>query len=190
MSEPGTPSEGPPPSGPSGPPQLGLPPLAPPGPAGGLPPPSTNAPPPVPTDQLPNPPSGRRRTVLWVRIAVAVLVFGSAGIGLLVRTIREAKATPADKAACAAVLTAVESRGSQAAAMFSALAAADDQTLREGSTNIVADLNARNDSGFTSDLNKVIHRCNGLSSDFRGKFKKFCDANPTECKHTNNISPF
>jgi len=135
----------------------------------------------------------KRKRVSRVRsIRVGILIFFllTAGLGWVVRTVREANATPNDKAACAGVLSAVRTNGQTVVAMIDGLGKANDKTLLSARQSMLADASQRNDAAFVDDLNKAIGRCRDLSSEFRDGFHQYCQATANACKHTSKLTPF
>ncbi len=133
-------------------------------------------------------PKARRR--IGAGRALLLIFLLLAGLGWLVRTVRQASATPADKAACAATLSAFQTNFKSGAAMLSSLELANDKTLLGARGDMTTHIQQRNMNALGEDINKVIHRCNGLSSSFKSGFQSFCDGHPGYCKETFHIGPF
>ena len=125
------------------------------------------------------------------RIAIIALFLLLAAVGWVVRTVREARATPNDKQACTSVLGVIELPIEQTmSSMMTDLGKADDNTLRATRTNIVADLSSKNIPSFAADLNKAIGRCRDISGEFRNKFSKYCETHANSCTHSTKLNPF
>lgn len=133
-------------------------------------------------------PKVRKRVGVGRVILLVFLVL--AGSGWLVRTIRQTRATPADKAACAATLSAFQTDFRTAPAMLSSLEFANDKTLLAARGDMTTHLQQRDTTALGNDINKVIHRCNGISSSFKSGFQSYCDTHPGVCKETFHIGPF
>jgi hypothetical protein len=113
-----------------------------------------------------------------------------AALGWVVRTVRQASATPADKAACSATLATFSNPATGMPVMLHDLELANDKTLLGARGDMTTHIAQRNLAALGDDLNRVVHRCNGLSSDFRSGFKSFCNTHPGYCKQTFHIGPF
>ena len=75
-------------------------------------------------------------------------------------------------------------------AMLNDLEFANDKTLLGARGDMSVDIPNGNATALGNDVNKVINRCNQLSSDFKSGFKTFCDSHPGYCKQTFHIGPF
>jgi hypothetical protein len=116
-----------------------------------------------------------------VRVVVLVLVLGGALLGFLLRTFREARATPNDKAACDSALLAIKTFGEQSSGLIPAVSKADDEPIREMAPRLAADISNRDEAGLVNDVNELIHRCGQISSNFRNEFNDFCEAHKEQC---------
>jgi hypothetical protein len=181
---------------PSNVPQLGVPSLGVPG--VGAPQPSTYQDP-DPNDPrnypgaLPahlNKPPVKKRRRIGVGRALLLIFLLLAGLGWLVRTVRQASATPADKAACSATLSAFTTPATGMPLMLHDLEFANDKTLLGARGDMTTHIAQRNVAALGDDLNRVIKRCNDLSSQFRSGFKTYCDGHPGYCKETFHVGPF
>jgi hypothetical protein len=184
------------PTQPSNLPQLGVPSLG--VPSLGTPQPSTYTDP-DPNDprnypgalpaHLNRPPVKKRRRV-GVGRALLLIFLLLAGLGWLARTIRQASATPADKTACSATLSAFTTPATGMPLMLHDLEFANDKTLLGARGDMTTHIAQRNVAALGNDLNRVIKRCNDLSSQFRSGFKSFCDTHAGMCKETFHVGPF
>lgn len=140
------------------------------------------------TYRAPPPPRRTSRHGISRIILAGILLL--AALGWVVTQVRHARATPADKKACSSTLTAFSNPTAALPTMLRDLDFADDKTLLGARGDMQAHLAQRNVQGFSDDLNKVIRRCNQLSSEFKSGFKSFCDTHPGYCKETFQIGPF
>ncbi|HEV2685708.1 MAG TPA: hypothetical protein VGW79_03630, partial [Actinomycetota bacterium] len=105
--------------------------------------------------------------------------------------VRHAHATPADKTACASTLNALSNlTPTNLRSMLTDLEFANDKTLLGARGDLNTDIPSGNASAVGNDLNKVIQRCNQLSSEFKSGFQTFCNAHPGYCRQTFHIGPF
>lgn len=124
------------------------------------------------------------RMILLVFIVLAVS-------GAIVSQVRHARATPADKQACNATLGALQNiTPANMSAMLHDLEFANDKTLLGARGDMTTDIRSQNLDGLGKDLNRVIQRCNQVSSEFKSGFKTFCDLHPGYCRQTFHIGPF
>lgn len=178
------------------PPGLGVPPLGAPG-AGSTPAPGPGQPEivedyyPYVGPNVPQQPTPKRR-FRWTASRIILLVFIVLAVsGAIVSQVRHARATPADKAACTSTLGALQNiTPANMQAMLHDLEFANDKTLLGARGDMTTDIRSQNLDGLGKDLNKVIQRCNQVSSDFKSGFKTFCDLHPGYCKQTFHIGPF
>jgi hypothetical protein len=145
---------------------------------------------PIPTPgSLPPPPPGeyqagakpRRgigRRVISIVIAVVVVVAG----GAIFRAVREATASPKDKAACLATMTMIENSGRTIDEALRSWSAADDGKIRAEITNIQSAIAARDAQKLADAVNRVIARCDKISSQFRSRFSTYCKTHEGACK--------
>ncbi|TML78652.1 MAG: hypothetical protein E6G04_07610 [Actinobacteria bacterium] len=195
---------------PQQPPELGVPSYGGPSPGGqgagapptGTPPPSSTPPPagqpsqpeiiedyyPMVQPAKPAPPPRQRRGLGISRI-VAIGIILLIGLGWVVTQVRHAHATANDKAACSSTLAAL-STPATIPTMVHDLNFSDDKTLLGIAGDMTTHITQRNVTGVIDDLNRVIHRCNQISSEFKSGFKSFCDSHPGSCKETFHIGPF
>ena len=195
---------------PQQPPGLGVPSLAVPslggaaadGPPTGTPPPAGSPPPagqpgkpeiiedyyPMVQPAKPAPPPRQRRgpgVSRLVLIGIIVLI----GLGWVVTQVRHARATANDKAACSSTLSAL-STPATIPIMVHDLNFSDDKTLLGIAGDMTTHVTQRNVTALGDDLNRVIHRCNQISSEFKSGFQSFCDGHPGYCKETFHVGPF
>ena len=124
------------------------------------------------------------RMILLIFIVLAVS-------GAIVTQVRHARATPADKQACSATLGALQNiTPATLQTMLHDLEFANDKTLLGARGDMTSDIRAGSPDAIEKDLNRVISRCNQLSSEFKAGFQKFCDSHPGYCKQTFHIGPF
>jgi len=137
-------------------------------------------PPPMPGEY--RPPTAPRRSVARriVPIVIAVVVLG--GGGAIFRAVREATASPMDKAACLATVTMIENDGRTVDQALQSWAAADDEKIRVEISTVQAAIQARDAQGLADSVNRVIARCNRISSDFRDRFSTYCKTHEGACK--------
>jgi hypothetical protein len=137
-------------------------------------------PPPPPGEYQPGakPRRGTGRRVISIFIAIVVVVAG----GAIFRAVREATASPKDKAACNATVTMIENSGQTINEALQAWSAADDEKIRAEITNIQAAIAARDPQKLADSVNRVIARCNRFSSDFRSRFSTYCKTHEGACK--------
>jgi len=140
---------------------------------GSLPPP-----PPGEYQPAPKPRRGPGRRVISIVVAVVVVLGG----GAIFRAVREATASPKDKAACIATLTMIQDSGQSLEQALTSWAAADDDKIRAEIANIRAAINARDPQALADSVNRVIKRCNGISSQFRDGFSDYCKTHEGACK--------
>jgi len=125
-------------------------------------------------------PRGRR---IGRTVAIMVLVVVLLGvIGSVLRVVREASASPKDKAACAATASMIESEGATLDSAMQSWSAADDGGIRGEIENVRAAIVAQDASKLAESVNRVIARCNKISRDFRNRFDAFCKAHEGACK--------
>lgn len=182
------------------PPGLGVPSLGVPSPSGETgTPPTGSGQPEIVEDYYPyvgpstpqQPPAPKRRFRLTVSRMILLVIIVLAVSGAIATQIRHASATPADKTACTSTLGALSNQSpTQMAAMLHDLEFANDKTLLGARGQMTTDIQNRSLDGLGNDLNKVIHRCNQISGDFKSGFQKFCDTHPGYCKQTFHIGPF
>ncbi|TMK51600.1 MAG: hypothetical protein E6G59_08575 [Actinobacteria bacterium] len=138
----------------------------------------------------PKPPP-RQRSGLGISRIILICFLVLAALGWLVRTVRHASATPADKSACTSILTAAQNGTLLGDPnMMASLSQANDKALYAAYGLMLTDFNAKNGAEFVTDLNQAINRCNQISTDFKSGFKSFCDSHPGLCKQTFHIGPF
>jgi len=138
--------------------------------------------------QPPRPAKKRRRAGISRAILLIFLLL--AGLGWLVRTVRHASATPADKAACSATLAAFTTPQTGMPLMLHDLEFANDKTLLAARGDMTTHIQQQNVTALGDDLNRVIRRCNDLSGQFKSGFKAYCDGHPGSCKETFHVGPF
>ena len=134
------------------------------------------------------PPKQRRRGGVSRVILLVILVL--VALGWVVTQVRHARATPADKAACSATLSALTNPAVDFTPMLNDLELANDKTLLAARGDMTTHIMQKNLNALGDDLNKVIHRCNQVSSEFKTGFQSFCDSHPGYCKQTFHIGPF
>ena len=137
------------------------------------------------------PPRPRRFFRLTISRMILLVFIVLAVSGAIATQVRHAHATPADKQACSTTLgalTNITRPGLQA--MLHDLEFANDKTLLGARGDMSVDIPNGNATALGNDVNKVINRCNQLSSDFKAGFKTFCDSHPGSCKQTFHIGPF
>ena len=135
-------------------------------------------PPPGEYGPAPKPRRGIGRRVISIVIAVVVV----AGGGAIFRAVREATASPKDKAACIATLTMIQNDGQTIEEALQSWAAADDDKIRAEIAKIRAAIGARDPQSLADSVNRVIKRCNGISSQFRDGFNDYCKTHEGACK--------
>jgi len=141
------------------------------------------------TQQQPAPRRPRFRLTISRMILLAFIVLAVSGA--IATQLRHAHATPADKQACSTTLGALSNITRPGmAAMLHDLEFANDKTLLGARGDMTTDIRNANVNALGNDLNRVINRCNQLSSDFKSGFKTFCDSHPGYCKQTFHIGPF
>lgn len=136
--------------------------------------------PPSPWD-LQRPP--RRRLL---KPLLMLIFIGLPLLGFAVQTIREAKATPNDKAACNSVLTLITSDPESDdpapfIAMVEALRRADDGPLTENGTKLTQAIQGQDFASADQALVSLSDRCQDISSDYDDRLQRHCDARPAEC---------
>jgi len=136
----------------------------------------------------PAPPKPRRFLTASRIIALGFLTL--IVLGWVVKEVRQARATPRDKAACSATLAALASPATGIPLMVQDLNFTDDKTLLGAAGAMTTDIQQRNAAALGDDLNRVIHRCNQISSEFKSGFQSFCDTHPGSCKETFHVGPF
>jgi hypothetical protein len=136
------------------------------------------------------PPVIKQKRRVGIARAIVLIIVVLAALGWVVRTVRQASATPADKAACTATLSAVTTSGSTAPAMMSSLEQANDKTLLGARGDMTTAIAQHDLTKLVADLNKVIARCRDLSSSFRSGFHDFCTSHASSCKQSFHLSPF
>ena len=146
---------------------------------GSIPVPGSLPPPPPAEYQTPAKPrrSVGRRVIV---IVIAILVIG--GGGAILRVVREATASPKDKAACMATIAMIENSGQTIDQALQSWNAADDAKIQAEISSVQAAIQARDPQALADSVNRVIARCNRISSDFRDRFKKYCETNEGACK--------
>ena len=141
----------------------------------------------------PRPPAARRpRRFLTTTRIIAIGLIALAALGGIVRAVRQASATPADKAACASILSTAKQNKllTNPTDMMSSLSHANDKPLYAAYGLMLTDINAQNAGQYVTDLNQAIHRCNQISNDFKQGFLQFCDQNEGLCKREVHVGPF
>lgn len=137
------------------------------------------------------PPAQKRRFRLTVSRMILLVFIVLAISGFIATQVRHASATPSDKTACTSTLNALSNlNATSLRAMLHDLEFANDKTLLGARGDMSTDIPAGNATALDNDLNKVIHRCNQISGDFKSGFQKFCDSHPGYCKQTFHIGPF
>jgi hypothetical protein len=159
---------------------------------GAIPEPPSETPMPgaIPTPgSLPPPPPGEYRTPAPPRrslgrriVPIVILILLLGGGSAIFRAIREATASPKDKAACLATVTMIESDGRTIDQAMQTWAGADDDKIRAEIANVTAAIQARNAQALADSVNRVIKTCNKISSDFRERFKTYCTTHEGACK--------
>ena len=133
---------------------------------------------------------GKRRRSKKRFIPLAVILTLSL-TGAIVRSFREANADPSDIAACNATMPMVETpSGQTVVAAIDAWRGAKDSSISSQAPAFVSAAQANQGAQVDAVLNKVIHRCQSISPDFRDKFHQHCVAHPDQCTHKLNLSPF
>jgi hypothetical protein len=148
---------------------------------GAIPTPGSLPPPPPSEFQIPQKP---RRSIARRIIVIIIAVVVVAGAGAILRAVREATASPKDKAACSATITMIENSGQTIDQALQAWSAADDDKIRGEITNIQAAISARDAQALADAVNRVIKRCNGISSEFRDRFATYCKTHEGACKQS------
>jgi hypothetical protein len=184
------------------PPGLGVPSLGVPAPGSpgnpGTPPPAAGQPEivedyyPYVDPRGPQQPPPKRRGFRLTASRLILLVFIVLAVsGAIATQVRHARATPADKQACNTTLGALQNiTAANMQAMLHDLEFANDKTLLGARGDMTTDIRNQNLNGLGNDLNKVIQRCNQVSSEFKSGFKSFCDTHPGYCRQTFHIGPF
>jgi hypothetical protein len=133
----------------------------------------------------------RPRRFLTTGRIIAIGLIALAALGGIVRAVRQASATPADKQACASILSGAQQHNLlNNPEMMTSLSQANDKPLYAAYGLMLTDVNARNLTQFVTDLNQAIHRCNQISNDFKQGFLQFCDQNEGLCKREVHVGPF
>jgi hypothetical protein len=139
--------------------------------------------PPPPPAGLPEPRKPSRGRTIGRRVGMvflALVLLG--GIGAIVRVVREATASPKDKAACIATADMIETEGQTLESGLQAWSAADDSKIRAEITNVRLAIQTRDVQLLDDAVNRVIKRCNAISSAFRSRFDKYCETHTGACK--------
>ena len=177
---------------------LGVPPLGPPSASGpGTRPPGAGQPEivedyyPYVGPQTPQQPAPKRRVRLTASRMILLVFLVLIASGAIATQVRHAHATPADKTACSSTLGALSNLNQTTLrAMLHDLEFANDKTLLGARGDMSTDIPTGNATAVGNDLNKVIHRCNQLSDEFKHGFQTFCDSHPGYCKQTFHVGPF
>ncbi len=127
------------------------------------------------------PPS--RRSKIGKRIALVLVVLLVLGvIGAVLQALREATASPKDKAACTATASLIETNGQNFTDAMRAWGAADDEKIRVEIQKVQAAAFARDTQALAAALNRVVERCGRISKDFRTRFNNYCKSHEGACK--------
>jgi len=157
-------------------------------PAFGQTPPPGDIPPPAPGDYRPMDVPARRGGSVGRRIGIVVLaLLLLGGLGAILNRVREATASPKDKAACTATGTMIETDGQTLTEAMQTWNAADDSKIRAEIANVQSAIAARDPQALADSVNRVIARCNKISSDFRKRFNTYCKTHEGACKKTFNF---
>jgi len=142
--------------------------------------------------RAPQQPAPKRRSFRLTASRMVLLVFIVLAVsGAIVSQVRHARATPADKQACTTTLGALQNiTPTSMQAMLHDLEFANDKTLLGARGDMTVDIRNQDLNGLGNDLNKVIQRCNQVSSEFKSGFKTFCDSHPGYCRQTFHVGPF
>jgi len=136
-------------------------------------------------------PKQRRAFRLTAGRMILLVFIVLAASGAIVSQVRHAHATPADKQACTSTLGALQNiTPANLQIMLHDLEFANDKTLLGARGDMTTDIRSGNPNAIGNDLNKVINRCNQLSTEFKSGFQKYCDAHPGYCRQTFHIGPF